>query len=105
MLMLNDVAAGGSFSSLPSDWQGGCIGIFLWIIAGEPPRLLLLRVHLQSQKVWRDTTTVLYVMGGIVWFPWRRALPDEKELVLYLGTSYFYIGISLGFPLGLWTVA
>ena len=59
---------GECFSSWPSDWQG-CTGVFLGITIGRTPRLLLLRVHLRSQDVWRDIITVLHVMDGIVWLP------------------------------------
>ena len=65
------------------------MGVFLGITAEEPPRLLSLQVHLRSQKAWRDTITVLYVMDGIVLLFWRRALLGEKEMVFHLGTSYF----------------
>jgi len=54
---------------------------------------------------WCNVITFLPVVNGIIWLPWRRALLEEKKAVLHLGTSYFCVGTSLGFPRGLRMVA
>jgi len=74
--MLNIVALHvGVFCGLAS---GRVAWVFLGIAVEETSRLLSLWVHLRSQDAWRDIITVLHVMDGIVWLPWRCALLGER---------------------------